>query len=62
MTGTSPVMTALVSYSSAYGDEPGHDGPPPATSPHACDAAFLPSAACAAARRAIGIRNGEQDT
>jgi hypothetical protein len=30
--------------------------------PHAVLAAFLPNAACAAARRAIGMRNGEQET
>src|SRR5436190_86794 len=29
---------------------------------YASPAAFLPSAACAAARRAIGTRNGEHDT
>jgi len=33
-----------------------------AAAPHACEAAFLPSAACAAASRAIGMRNGEHDT
>ena len=33
-----------------------------ARSPHAVLAAFRPSAACAAARRAIGMRNGEHDT
>jgi hypothetical protein len=30
--------------------------------PHAVEAALRPSAACAAARRAIGIRNGEHET
>ena len=30
--------------------------------PHAVEAAFLPSAACAAASRAIGTRKGEHDT
>ena len=29
---------------------------------HAVLAAFLPSAACAAARRAMGTRKGEQET
>ena len=35
---------------------------PRAHAPHASPTAFLPSAACAAASRAIGTRNGEQDT
>ncbi len=35
---------------------------PRAHAAHASPAAFLPSAACAAASRAIGTRNGEQDT
>jgi hypothetical protein len=40
--------------------------PPPTArgrfAPHAVEAALRPSAACAAARRAIGIRNGEHET
>ena len=33
-----------------------------AAATHALDAAFLPSAACAAASLAIGARKGEQET
>jgi hypothetical protein len=34
----------------------------PPLPPHAVLAAFLPSAACAAARRAMGMRKGEHET
>ena len=62
MAGLVPAIHALLSYEREDVDarhKAGHDG---ALCCYAWLAADLPSAACAAARRAIGTRYGEHDT